>query len=115
MSLVNVFKKMEVNRPNAEMDVQMGSPETLGGRTGLKRAAAETLKRLKLEYRNELMASTVFIVVTGASKDAFSDLASGETFGCFSTDPAEFYKDLASRINPTLFGRESARNLFNRS
>ena len=113
MSLTNILKEIGTNRPNAEMDVQMGSEATYGGRVGLKRAATETIKRLKLDYRNELMTSTVFIVVAGAGRDTFSDLISYETYGCFTTDPNEFYKDLASRIDPSLFGREGVRNLFN--
>ncbi len=104
---------MEVNRPNADMDVSMGSPETFGGRIGLKRAATETLQRLKVQYTDELRASTMFIVVTGASRDSFSQVASSDTFGCFSADPDEFYKDLVSRINPVLFGKESTASLFN--
>lgn len=113
MSLVNILKEMETNRPNAEMDVHMGSEATYGGRLGLKRAATETLKRLKLDYRNELMASTVFIVVTGDNNKSFVDVASSGNFGCFSVDPDRFYKDLTSKINPSLFGRESVKNLFN--
>lgn len=113
MSLSTILKEIETNRPQAEADVSMGSPDTYGGRLGLKRAATEALKRLRLQYRNELMTSTVFIVVTGSGKDSFATTASGETFGCFSTDPDDFYKDLSSRINPSLFGREGVRQLFN--
>jgi hypothetical protein len=113
MSLVKILKEITVNRPNAEMDVALGSPSTYGGRIGLKRAATESMKRLKRDYRNELMDSTVFIVVAGADKDTFTSLASSEAFECFATDPEEFYRDLVSRVNPTLFGRENVRNLFN--
>jgi hypothetical protein len=113
MSLSNILKEIAVNRPTAAMDVTLGTPGTYGGRVGLKRAATEALKRLKLQYRNELMESAVFIVVTGSDRDSFTSLASADTFECFSADPEEFYKDLASRINPTLFGREGVRNLFN--
>jgi hypothetical protein len=113
MSLATVLKEMETNRPQAEMDVTLGSPNTYGGRVGLKRAATETMKRLKLQYRNELMESAVFIVVTGSDRDNFTRLASADTFECFSTDPEEFYRDLASRIDSSLFGRENVKNLFN--
>ena len=113
MSLSNILKEMEINRANAEMDVSMGSPETYGGRIGLKKAATETLKRLRLQYRSELTGSAIFILVTGSNKDLFSEIASQEKFECFSADPEDFYKDLASRINPSLFGRESIRHLFN--
>src|ERR1035437_1434719 len=113
MSLTSILNEMELNRGPAEMDVSMGSPETYGGRIGLKRASIEAMKRLTLQYRNELMASTVFIVVTGPGRNSFTELASGDSFGCFSTDPDEFYKDLASRIDPSLFGREGVNKLFN--
>ena len=113
MSLTTILKEMELNRPQAEMDVQMGNPDTYGGRVGLKRAATETLKRLRLQYRNELRNSTAFIVVTGSNRDEFTNMASSEKFECFATDPEEFFRDLTSRINPSLFGRESAKNLFN--
>jgi len=113
MSLKSIIEKMEVCRPNANMVVDQKPETTYNGRLGLKRAAMETLKRLRLEYRNELMTSTVFIVVTGPNRDLFTEFASSKTFGCFSTDPEAFYKDLASRITPSLFGREGARQLFN--
>ena len=115
MSLTTILKEMETARPNAEMDVQLGSPNTYRGRLGLKNAATETLKRLTDQYRDELMKSTVFIVVTGAAKDEFANLASADTFGCFSTDPEHFYKDLATRVDPAkkLYGRESVQGLFN--
>lgn len=117
MSLSNIIKEIETNRPNAEMDIQLGSPNTYGGRVGLKRAATEAIERAKNQYRKELMASTAFIVVTGAGRDAFTQLATGETFGCFSTDPEDFFKDLAERVSPpqvkpSLFGRESVQALF---
>lgn len=113
MSLSNILKEMETNRPNAEMDVLMGSPDTYSGRVGLKRAATEANKRLKLQYQQELMSTTVFIVVSGPEADVFTDLASSESFGCFNADPEAFFKDVVGRINPTLFGRETTRNLFN--
>ena len=113
MSLSTILNEMEANRANADMDVNLGSPNTFGSRQGLKRAGTEAIKRLKTDYRNELMSSTVFIVVTGGSRDQFSELATGETFGCFSSDPEDFYKDLVSHIDPSLFGREGTRQLFN--
>ncbi len=113
MSLKSILDEMEKNRPNAEMEVSLGNPNTYGGRVGLKRAAEETLKRLRLSYRNELMTSTVFIVTTGSAQEAFTDLACSESFNCFSAEPKAFYKELASKIAPSLYGREGARQLFN--
>jgi hypothetical protein len=113
MSLKSILKEIETNRPNAEMVVETGNPLTLGGRTGLKRAAVEATKRLRTDYRNALLTQTAFILVTGPHRNEFSELASNENFGCFSADPEEFFKDLTSKISPTLFGREGTRQLFN--
>ena len=112
MNLENILKEMEVARPNAEMDLQMGNANTYGNRLGLKKAATETLKRLKVDYRKQLLTSTLFIVVTGPGRDAFSELAAGPSFGCFSVDPESFFKQIASKVTPSLFGRESTRALF---
>jgi hypothetical protein len=113
MSLSNILKEIDTNRPNAEMEVTMATPSTYGSRVGVKKAATEAIKRLKVQYRKELMESTVFIIVSGPESEEFTKLASNEAFECFSSDPEEFFKDLTSRISPTLFGRENVRNLFN--
>lgn len=113
MSLSTILKEIEVNRANAEMDVALGSPETYGGRMGLKRAGVEAISRLKSQYHDELLKSAAFIVVTGPARDTFSELSSGPTFGCFSVDPEELFKDLTSRIDSSLFGREGVKHLFN--
>lgn len=113
MSLSTILKEIETNRPVAETEVSMDNPATYNGRLGLKRAAVEALKRLKAQYRNELMGSTAFIVVTGSARDSFTELATSETFGCFTTNPDDFFNDLVSRISPKLFGRETCKNLFN--
>lgn len=113
MSLSTILKSMNENRSNSEMEVSLGNPDTRRGREGLKRAAVETMKRLRNDYRDELIKSTAFIIVTGGGRDNFTELASSNTFGCFSSDPDSFFTDLVSRINPALLGRETAKNLFN--
>jgi hypothetical protein len=112
MSLSNLLSEIKSNQAAAEMNPNVGPPETLNGRIGMKRNAAETNKRLKRQYRTELMAQVAYIVVTGSNRDAFTEVASGENFGCFTADPDNFFKDLASRMDKSLFGRESTKNLF---
>ena len=55
MSLSTIIKEIKANRPNADMDIQLGSPNTYTGRVGLKRAATEAIKRGKIEYREALL------------------------------------------------------------
>ncbi len=113
MSLSKLITEIEANRTNAESDVHTGNPSTFNARIGIKRAAVSAMERLTDQYNKELLASTVFIVVTGASRAAFAEMAAGPAFGCFSTDPEDFFKDLTSRIDQSLFGRESVGKLFN--
>ena len=113
MSLSTILKEIETHRPNSLIDVDKGPKEMYGGRRGLKLNATESIKRLRLQFRTELMAQVAFIVVTGSNRDKFTEVASTDEFGCFSVDPDDFFKDLTSRIDKTLFGRETTRNLFN--
>ena len=113
MSLTQILKQLNEARPNAEMDLNMVDPNTYRARVGLKQAAIQSMKYLTLDYRNEVMKTVAFIVVTGSAKDSFTELATTDTFGCLSADPDQFFADLTSRINPTLFGREGLRQLFN--
>jgi hypothetical protein len=113
MLLSNILQEIETHKPNAEMDVTLGNPSTFGGRQGLKRAAMEAIKRLKHDYRTEFLRSSVFMIVVGPAQKAFADIASTETFGCFVSDPDSLFNDLVAGINPTLYGRESTKYLFN--
>lgn len=112
MSLVRILEQIESNRPNAEMSLEMVSPSTYNARVGIKRAAIENIARLNAEYQDALLGQTAFIIVTGSSKDSFTEIASGEKFGCFSVDPEGLFTEIASKIDQSLYGRESARYLF---
>jgi hypothetical protein len=112
MSLENTLKLIKQFKPFAEEDVSSGPPETLSGRRGRKAQAIEQMKRLKREYKSDLLSTARFIVISGGSKDEFTQIAT-ENFYCFSSDPEEFYKDLINRIPPTLYlGKEEITNVF---
>lgn len=112
MSLSKVLEEINKVKVYADEDVETGPIETLSGRRGRKNQAIEKLKTLKLEYKQSLIDSAAFIIVTGDKRDAFT-AAAVENFKCFSRDPNEFYEDLASRIPPTLYqGQASVSNIF---
>lgn len=113
MSLSNILEQIKVNSVYADAELDNNNPATFGSRLGVERAAQEKIKRLKLEYRNELMTSAMFIVVTGPGCDRFTEIATNTDFNCLSADPDAFFKELASNIDPRLYGRENTRNLFN--
>ncbi|HEY5236471.1 MAG TPA: hypothetical protein VIJ14_09860 [Rhabdochlamydiaceae bacterium] len=113
MSLKKILEEIETNRATAEMNAELGPENTRVGRMGIKRNAVELTKRLKLQYRKELMGSVAFIVVTGTARDQFAQAASDDKFGCFSVDPDSMFAEIASKIDARLYGRESTKHLFN--
>lgn len=59
-----------------------------------------------------MLQGAIFIVVTGAQKEAFSEMATAN-FKCFAADPETFYNDLSNRISPSLYlGQETISNMF---
>jgi hypothetical protein len=114
MSLQKVLEQITKVAPLASEDTDSGPIETLNARRGRKRNAVEQLKQLRREYASDLLRSSVFILVAGAGREEFVEIATGNAdYGVFKSDPESFYKDLAGRIPTTLYkGRESVANLF---
>lgn len=112
MSLSKVLEEINQVKVYAEEDTESGPIETLSGRRGRKNQAIEKLKTLKSEYKQSLIDSAAFIIVTGDKRDEFTSVAV-ENFKCFSRDPNDFYEDLADRIPPTLYqGQASVSTIF---
>lgn len=112
MSLQKTIEEIKKVQPYINEDVDSGPRETMSGRRGRKNQAIESMKLFKRDYRQGLLQSAAFIIVTGSNKDAFQHLAAGK-FECFSADPSDFYEDLANRIPEALYkGKESMVNLF---
>lgn len=112
MSLQSVLAEIKKVKPFAEEDVSTGPMETLNARRGRKTQSIEQLKRLKREYKQELLQNTVFIISTGSGRDEFTKTAT-EEFGLFSADPETFYRDLAGRVPEVLYkGKEGVSNIF---
>lgn len=102
MNLNRILEEINKNKPFAEEDVDSGPIETLTARRGRRNQAVEQLKRLKREYRRELLNNAVFIIVTGSDRDAFVSTAV-ENGKFLSIDPEEFYRDLAGRVSPQIY------------
>lgn len=112
MSLEKVLREIKTVKPVAEANLENVPTQTLAGHRGRKMQAQDTLKRLREEYIRELIRGSLFILVAGSAKDAFTSTAK-EAFGCFSADSDSFYRELADRIAPVLYeGKESVANLF---
>lgn len=115
MSLSNVLEQIKKLTPVALENLDEGPIETMTGRRGRKKNAQEQLKTLREEYTKDLLRSAMFILTIGSEREAFDKAAaeSYESFGCFSTNPENFYRDLAARVAPALYsGKESVSSLF---
>jgi len=113
MSLETTLKEIQSLKPFAEEDVESGPVNTMAGRRGRKTNAINRINTLKLQYVSELLDTAIFLVVCGNRREDFEKIATNETFNLFSTDPETFYKDLASRVHPSLYhGRTSPTDLF---
>lgn len=97
-----IVAQIKETKPLVDENLEQGHYSTLNARRGRQARAIETMKELKAEYTNLITRSAVFILVAGASKNEFTELAAkGE--GVFSADPEDFYKDLLKEIHPSLF------------
>jgi hypothetical protein len=112
MSLESTIKEIKSLKPFAEENPDLGPVETLTGRRGRKNQAIARLEQLRGQYLDELKTSAIFIITCGTKRSEFETIATSEKFGLFSTDPEFFYKDLASRVSPTLYSRAGQSDIF---
>jgi len=111
MSLQTVLAEIKKVKVFAEEDTNTGEAATLNARRGRKNQAIEQLKRLKRDYKQQLIQNTVFIIATGSEREAFTQTAIEG--GLFAADPEAFYKDLAKRVPEVLYkGKEGVSNIF---
>lgn len=112
MSLSVVLDKIKKVQPFALEDADSGPVETLRARRGRKNQAVEEFSRLKKEYEFELRRTAAFILVLGDKRQDFTELAV-QNYKCFSSDPNNFFSDLAGRVPASLYlGKEGLPNLF---
>lgn len=112
MSLSSVLEEIKKIKPFVDEDVDSGPVETLQARRGRKKQAIESMKRLRREYGQDLLRSSMFLVVVGGSKDDFVNITS-EKYQVMSTDPETFYKDLSNRVPSVLYlGKETISSTF---
>jgi hypothetical protein len=88
-------------------------PNSRRTRLGQISRAKEDVAEMTSQYREELSRRAAFILVTGKQADLYSQLASGDLFGCFSVNPESFYEDLVNKIPERLYlNQPSSPSLF---
>lgn len=113
MSLEAIIKEIKEITPFSTEDVESGNSQTMNARRGRKNQAIERLKQLRRQYKSELLGTAVFIVVAGSKGEELTKELTGEKINLFSADPEQFYKDVASRVHPSLYqGKSTVVDLF---
>lgn len=108
--LAEIVKEIKKTKPLVDENLESGHYSTLNARRGRQNRAIETMKELTAKYEHALLQSSVFIVVAGALKDEFTNVAL-EKSGAFSADPEDFYKDLLKEIHPSMY-KSGPSNIF---
>lgn len=109
-ALQKTLAKIQETQVLANSEVNEQPRDTYRGRVGRQKKAKEQLTALKETYRQDLLNSAVFIVVSGSSAMEFRDLSNAQ--GCFRADPNALYESLVSDIPTSLYGREGTGSLF---
>lgn len=112
MSLKTTLEEIKKVKPHAEENLEGAEVATLNARRGRKANAVETLKRLKRDYKRDMLENAVFLVAVGSGRDEFASIVSTEN-KWFSANPEVFYQDLAKRVPGALYlGKTGISDIF---
>lgn len=111
MSLATLVKEIQKVKVQAEVNLELHTnPDTLRGVRGRKDRATETLRELKRSYKEQLLASTNFILVSGSAREEFVAEAK-KLEQVFVTEADGLYKEMVKKI-PTALYKTNVTNLF---
>lgn len=112
--LSNMVNKIQELVALANEEVSQEPMSTYQGRVGRQRQAKDELIRLKRSYRQELLRTSAFILVTGSEQKAFEKaVLNMKEVPSFSANPEAFFEEMTARISNSLFdGNASIANLF---
>lgn len=98
MNLQSTMKQILEKTELANDDLMNCTNNTRPMREANKRAAVESLKDLKNEYRKMVLQTAVYLVVTGSQAEELGELAKNES-KCFSSDAESLYKKVLSKVD----------------
>ena len=102
MSLSRILDEINQQKEIAQQDLNVISPKALPYKKGQVNSAKQKLENLYVDYKNEVLKSAVFILVTGSESEKFASIAE-EKFKCFSVDGKAMFKDILNKVNPQLY------------
>lgn len=100
--LEQILEEINQQKKIAEIDLDSVSPRVYPYKKGQVESAKNKLESLYIEYKNELLNRSVFILVTGDESKEFARIAS-EEYECFAIEANEFYSEIVENIDPQLY------------
>lgn len=102
MSLSTILEEIKEQKTIAQQDLDAVSVRSLPYKKGQVESAKAKLESLYIDYKNELLKNSVFIIVTGSESNSFAKIAE-DSFKCFSVDGKSFYREILDQISPHLY------------
>lgn len=115
MSLKHIIDTIKAKKDIIALEkdiISIEDPTAQRMKIGHVKRAKEDLKQLFMDYRKELQSRAAFIVVAGDKSDKFSKLAES-SFGCFTVNAEDFYRDIADQVPEIVYkGKSANQSLF---
>jgi hypothetical protein len=102
MSLETILEEINENKKIAEIDLDTVNPRVRGFKFGQVNSAKNKLEGLYIDYKNELLKRTLFILVTGSDSEIFAEIAERD-FKVFSSNAKTLFKEVADQISPQIY------------
>lgn len=100
--LDQILEKIKEEKKVAEQDLDAVDPRVLSYKKGQVSSSKERLEKLYLDYKNEILKRSVFILVTGEDSDKFAKIAT-KKFKCFSLEADVMFTEIVDQLSPQLY------------
>jgi hypothetical protein len=100
--LEQLLTEINKQKKDAEIDIDAVDPRVREHVKGKIRRAKNQLEQLYVEYKNEILKRSVFIMATGQNARSFANIAE-EEYKCFKIDGDTFFKDIVDEVHPDLY------------
>ncbi len=102
MGLKDILQEIDDKKKVISQDLSQVNIRARTYKVGQINSAKERLETLYVNYKNELLNNSVFILATGKNAQKFVEVGVKD-FGCFAMDAKQLYKDIAEEISPQLY------------
>jgi len=100
--LDQILEKIKEEKKIAEQDLDAVDPRVISYKKGQVSSSKERLEGLYLDYKNEILKRSVFILVTGEDSDKFTKIAT-KKFKCFSLEADVMFTEIVDQLSPQLY------------